>query len=313
MTEGALEGGEEALSTSAGGGEVRLPNPTTKADWVRQYGRSLVAGRRHRGLVADVECFCFFVGYPRSGHSLVGSLLNAHREILIAHELDAVGHVQHHFGRAQLYGLLVERDRLFAEMGRHWTGYDYVVPHQFQGRSEKLRVIGDKRGLMATTRLGEDPTLLDRVRRVVGVPVRVVHITRNPYDNVATMARRTAAGRERRGEQTRPGSAGDVSEAIDRYAQMCRWVDLIRPRLAPGELYDQAYEDFLARPRDSLAALCRFLGVEADPGYLDDCAGVLWPEVRRTRDSVEWTAGERARVQELIGAYPVLGDYSWDR
>jgi phage terminase large subunit-like protein len=38
----------------------------------------------------DVGVFCIFIGYPRSGHSLVGSLLNAHPEVIISHELDVL-------------------------------------------------------------------------------------------------------------------------------------------------------------------------------------------------------------------------------
>jgi hypothetical protein len=38
----------------------------------------------------DITAYVTSVGYPRSGHSLVGSLINAHPEALIAHELDAI-------------------------------------------------------------------------------------------------------------------------------------------------------------------------------------------------------------------------------
>ena len=33
-----------------------------------------------------VEKFVFFVGYPRSGHSIIGSVMDAHPDIVIAHE-----------------------------------------------------------------------------------------------------------------------------------------------------------------------------------------------------------------------------------
>ena len=37
-----------------------------------------------------LQAYCMFIGYPRSGHSLVGSLLDAHPNIIIAHELNAL-------------------------------------------------------------------------------------------------------------------------------------------------------------------------------------------------------------------------------
>ena len=38
-----------------------------------------------------VETFVLFIGYPRSSHSLIGALLDAHPEIVIPHEYDILG------------------------------------------------------------------------------------------------------------------------------------------------------------------------------------------------------------------------------
>lgn len=300
----------EAAPGPSGEGAGSLPNPSSKWAWMSQFGRAAVLGRRHRHQFDDVERFCFFIGYPRSGHSLVGSLLNAHPEIVISHELDAVGHARHHFSRSQIYALILERDEYFASMGRKWMGYEYVVPNQFQGRSTRLRVIGDKRARTSTYWLGQDPHLLDRMRRVMGVPIRVIHITRNPYDNIATMARRTSAARRQGAPKDAPTTPlASLSETIDRYEQLCQWVGAVRPRLAPDELYELEYEEFVSDPRGSLEALCRFLDVETQGSYLDDCAGIVWPSTRRTRDKMTWSDEERARVDALIGRYPPLAGY----
>ncbi len=37
-------------------------------------------------LVARVEKFVFFVGYARSGHSIIGALMDAHPHVVMAHE-----------------------------------------------------------------------------------------------------------------------------------------------------------------------------------------------------------------------------------
>ena len=41
-------------------------------------------------LYDGVETFVLFIGYPRSSHSLVGALLDAHPEIIIPHEYDVL-------------------------------------------------------------------------------------------------------------------------------------------------------------------------------------------------------------------------------
>ena len=39
-----------------------------------------------QSVVEGVEKFVLFVGYPRSGHSLIASVMDAHPDIVIAHE-----------------------------------------------------------------------------------------------------------------------------------------------------------------------------------------------------------------------------------
>jgi len=41
-------------------------------------------------LYDGVETFVMFIGYPRSSHSLVGAMLDAHPEIIIPHEYDVI-------------------------------------------------------------------------------------------------------------------------------------------------------------------------------------------------------------------------------
>src|SRR4029079_16080765 len=52
--------------------------------------RSLVRARRHRAEIESVERFCMFIGHARSGHSIVGAALDAHPNIVTAHEANAL-------------------------------------------------------------------------------------------------------------------------------------------------------------------------------------------------------------------------------
>ena len=180
-------------------------------------------GHRRRHELASVEAFCIFIGYPRSGHSLLGSLLDAHPEMVIAHELDVLTFVAAGWPRRALYSRILNHDATFTESGRQWFGYDYRVPGQWQGRVSKLRVIGDKKGGKTTERLGARPDLLERLRRTVEVPVRLVHVVRSPYDNITTMARRSGQTLEQAARALlRPlchGGAGEAGGARDRRAR----------------------------------------------------------------------------------------------
>jgi hypothetical protein len=273
-----------------------LTDPRTAGDWVRLYVSSALASR-HNPDFGQLANFTFFIGYARSGHTLIGTMLNAHPEVVIAHELDALRFVRHGFTRPQLYSILLERDQQFGSIGRTWSGYQYDIPGQFQGRVERLRVLGDKRARSSVLQIAKDPRLLDRLRRRVGVPIRVIHVTRNPFDNIATEARRHKMS---------------LTDATRWYQQICRAVSVVRPLLDPSELLDVHYETFVGDAASSLAALCRFVEVETPASYLEACAGIVWPSTNRSRDAVTWSAEERADVERLIQEYPVLGSYSFD-
>jgi hypothetical protein len=58
------------------------------------YLRSAYHGMLHGKLFDQVQSYCMFVGHPRSGHTLIGALLDAHPHIVIAHELNALRYVR---------------------------------------------------------------------------------------------------------------------------------------------------------------------------------------------------------------------------
>ncbi len=285
--------------------ERRLPRPVRNGlrdprggrEWAALYLSSALHARRNPAF-SDLERFCFFIGYSRSGATLIGAVLNAHPEVVISHELDAVSYLRHGFRRTQLFSLILRRDEHFGTMGRTWSGYQYQVPDQFQGQFERLRVIGDKRARSSVLQIAKQPELLDRLRLVVKVPIRVIHVTRNPFDNIATEARRHKMS---------------LTDATAWYAQICDAVHVVRPLLEPAELLDVHYETFAASPGPALADICRFLEVEPSATYLESCAGLVWPSTNRSRDAVEWTADERHGVERLIEKHPTLQTYTFEQ
>jgi hypothetical protein len=276
--------------------DADLADPGSITELATLWSRATVEGLRRRRVWKDVEGFCLFVGYPRSGHTLIGSLLNAHPEIVVAHELDVLRFVNWGMRRDQLFSLLLQRDREFTSLGSHWSGYDYAVPAQHQGRFSRLRVIGDKRAASATNRLADNPDLLGRLVRTVGVPVHIIHVVRNPFDNIATMARRRQA---------------DLAYLIERYSRLGATVEGIRDGVPPDRFLDVRYEDFVDRPQDVLGELCRFLGVEASDDYLRDCAAVVHSGPSRSREACAWQSHERSSVESLIARRPVLTGYTF--
>ncbi len=275
-----------------------FPSTRKRVDRIAiSYGASFIAGFRERSLFGQIETYCMFVGYARSGHSLVGSLLDAHPDIVIAHELDALGFIQNGFSRSQLYALILNNSRAISASGREQTGYTYEVPGQWQGRFRTLQVIGDKRGHMSTARLQRRPELIDRLERVVRDPVRLIHVVRNPFDNISTIAKRRGT---------------TLEYAAERYFSLAETVSTLRRRLGSERMMDLRHESLIEDPRGALKQLCGFLNVAADDAYLDDCARVVFASPHRTRFDADWSDQLKARVATRARDIPFLADYHWD-
>ena len=262
-----------------------------------RVARAAASPRPDRSLVESVRCYCMFIGYPRSGHSLVGSIVGAHPDAVIAHELDALRYVQSRFARRDLlYSMILRRDREFSAAGRVWTGYDYSVPGQAQGRFDRLLVIGDKRGGGSTRRLRAHPQVLDRLERLVEVDVRMVHVIRDPFDTIASM--------HRRGEQP-------LSESVDRFFDLCETNAAIKAR-RPQAVIDVRLEDLVRDPVEIVRGLAGFLGLDASQRYLEGCAAVVFDAPKRARNAIEWTTSQVATVEERMRGYDFLRDYTFE-
>ena len=275
-------------------------------DLAGSYLRSSFEGRKSRDLFEGVEAYCMFVGYPKSGHSLFGSLLDAHPEAIVAHEQDALRYLRAGFGKVQLFHLLLENSRRYAEAGRDWNVYSYRVPGQWQGRFRKLRVIGDKKGALSTLRLDRNPGLQNKLRKTVGVPVRYVHVVRNPYDNISTMLRDGVF-------DWRSGGRGrDLKRNIEDYFSLCEAMRRFKERTDPSELFEVRHEEIVEDPERALRGLCAFLNLEAPEDYLKDCAAMVFRAPSKSRHKVEWSARDVEYVRGRAEEFGFLRGYSYE-
>jgi hypothetical protein len=118
--------------------------------------------------------FIFSLGYPRSGHSLIGALLNAHPNMVIAHELGDLKYAYLGFKRWQIYYLLMKKAELSAEKDCKLGGYNYNVPNQWQGKFNQIQVIGDKQGEGTILRIQANLDYLQRLRQTINVPLQEI-------------------------------------------------------------------------------------------------------------------------------------------
>ena len=258
---------------------------------------SVYMGYKNRNLFDDVQKYCMFVGYPRSGHSLIGALLDAHPNAVIAHELHALRFIEAGFSRKQLWYLLLENSRAFAANGRTWERYSYEVPHQWQGRFSTLRIIGDKKGGGTTRMLSTNPQLIQRLQQTIGTEIRYLHVVRNPYDNITTIHQNNKLS---------------LPESIDNYFVLCKAVTHFKQLIPASHVLDVRYEEFVENPSPGLKRICHFLDLEAEDNYLADCAGIIFKSPRPSRYKIEWDSDNIERVKTWIRKFPFLKGYSYE-
>jgi hypothetical protein len=282
--------------------ETAPPGTLGPFERAKQYVVSSYRGRLNRGAFKSVQSYCTFIGYPRSGHSIYGSLLDAHPEIIIAHELDALKFVDAGFGRDQLFSLLLDHSRYFKSLGSVSSGYSYKVPNQFQGEFTTLRVIGDKKGAGTIKRINDRPELLDRLRATIGVPVRFVHVGRNPYDNITTIFTR----------KQKFDAPPTLAECVEYYFFLVKTVAEVMARVPEEDMLDVRHEDLIADPKAALTRGCRFLGVEPTEEYLADCASILYESPNKSRHKIEWSREQIDDVARRIDEHAFLRGYTFE-
>ena len=234
----------------------------------------------------------FFLGYPRSGHSLVGSLLDAHPDAVIAHELHALRHLARGASLDAISEAIVINAHVFDMMGRAYTGYDYQIQGQWQGRYRELLVAGDKKGNGSIRILRHHPCLLDELAACDRL--RLIHVIRNPYDNIATKARRTGTSLE---------------YAANGYFDNVAVIGALKKR--HGDLMlDVHLDDLLAEPHQTLRTLLHHVHLgEPEAAYLDACSAILFAKAHRSALETTWPAPLLQRISQQLDAIDFLQRY----
>jgi hypothetical protein len=284
------------------------------------------------------QTFLLFFGYPRSGHSMVASLLDAHPEAAVANEYDAMKAYLQGETRDVLFHKLVAISTAYKIVGRCQAGYHFVVPGvtaQPFSNGKQLRVIGDKMaGVTSRMQLGR-PELI-KFQEYVGLNVSLIHVVRNPFDMVAS---RFAAGtaelldrwRLQHDVSNHPYLAEHPIKVEGNHELMMKLnysVDLVitemtynmkvRRWINAGELpayrwKDVLLDDFLAMPTAQLKRLGEFLGLDCnEDAYLTRASSIVRREEHSSRDEMIWpkqiyerleAALAKVRAEHPDGAY----------
>jgi Sulfotransferase family len=135
------------------------------------------------------------------------------------------------------------------------------------------------------------------LRSLVGVPIRLIHVVRDPFDNIAAISRLRGLS---------------LVDAADYYFLHCRTTSRLGSLCAPGELITVRHEEMIRDPAGTLTELCAFLGLEPYPGYVEDASSVLYREPSGSGRKAMWPEGLVEDVARRARAHPVLDGYAFE-
>ena len=264
------------------------------------YRRAVKKSRQSTGAFDKLHTFALFIGHGRSGSTLFGRLLDAHPNAIIAHELDTLRYIEQGVSETLLYHLLLEKSQEFLQRGNEWSGYSYSVNGQIQGGFRELQVIGDKRTGDTLRHLARKPELLQQLRQTLRpeIKIKVLHIIRNPFDNISTMAYRNRTN--------------NLAPFIEKYFANCATALKFHDALNQDGLIRLRLEDLIHSPERVLRNLCAFLNLDCSDEYVRACCERIFPYPKKTRYIVVWTRERIRQVNDEIARYPFLQGYTFD-
>ena len=284
--------------------------------------------------IRSVEKFVFFVGYGRSGHSIVASLMDAHPNVIIADEYYLFDKLANGKGQRALSSRLSLFNELYwnsytcAKSGRrnssshHTKQYHLGVDGMWQGRFSQLKVIGEKTG-GATAMLYHNhkdrfKTLYKLLEATAGVPLHALHVVRNPYDMAATVALYQASGQPDEHKvsasvQNKFNNIGLLSQAVDIVLRKAEAVSRMKADSDLDlKLLELHLDDLTANPRQEMMAVCKSLEVECPEEYLQACERKLFPSASKSRDVVFWSGFLKERIKIATRKFNFFNRYVFE-
>ena len=303
--------------------------PEPKKLVVKKNDVDLVVKRRTlKPIINGIKTFVFFLGHARSGHSIVGSLLDGHPHIVIAHEFNIFTKLSKGFlapTKPEIFSALWKNAKRSVISGKraestNKKGYTLLVDGLYQGTYvDHVDVIGDKKAASTTEMLVNQPGNWSNVLTTLSSFVdalKVIHMIRNPYDNIATTVLYTSSLRydfknAKGSNQTYQFDPDTIKQEIKRYFTYHQAI-IDAKKTYNLNMVTIHGKDLISDPRGTLLKLCNHLGVNCSNNYLEICSNKIFKTESRTRRLIKWTDEQLRMIQENIEKYSILKDYNFD-
>lgn len=275
-------------------------------------------------VIKKVKHFVFFIGFARSGHSIIASMLDAHPNVVIAHEYSLFSRWLEnpilHSNKTWLFNTLYENSWHNSVEGLRVKnakkkGYSLIIPGMWQGKyNRNIQVIGDKAGGMTAQVYSRNHSAFNatyqQFKKTIDMPISVIYVLRNPFDNIASMLLYNHHQRRSVNATHKFTDDNALRKQIKSYFNQVRTVtDMIRKyHFRVVEVHNL---DVISDPKKTMKKVCSHLRIDCPDNYLHKCAQVAYPAESRSRELVQWTEENIRIVAQNIQRFESLKRYTF--
>ena len=254
----------------------------------------------------------------RSGHSIVGTMLDSHPHIVKANELGVFGKVLNHrkVDRSFLFNEIwrTSYGRATKDLHSSVKGYSLAFDGLYQGSYQSyINVIGDKHGANTVRAFLANPKLieseLNQLQTLANLTIKVFHVIRNPYDNIATMAiyrhfnqKASEVAKAKNSNRSLNPGYKVMDQVINKYFELYNASELMRQQLKL-EVMDIHGRQLITNPRVIVSTMCNFLQVFCLHDYLDIINKKIFGSESKIRYKLKWTNDQILKIKQNLREY----------
>ncbi len=235
----------------------------------------------------NIKKFVSFIGGVRTGHTLVGSLLDAHPNIDISIRQNPMLKLENNISRNSLFDIIIKYCK---KSKRKIGGYSYLINNSKRGN---IYVIGDSAATYKNMKKISNNKIFNKFCNYIRVPIYWIWVIRDPFETVQSACKI---------------SGKPIDNVIERYEEAY----LLSHKFCKkhkGKVIIVYLEELIKDPKKEVSKILDFIVVPYDKKYLDNCARFVFSNPHKVFNSKIWNKKQLNKVNNIIKNISELSCY----